>query len=71
MLLPYLYFYTLLLTVILSIAYGVIVGIISYIFLNGTALFLSKISGGRIVPPGIEMSEEWVVPPGGIIPIWL
>jgi AGZA family xanthine/uracil permease-like MFS transporter len=54
-----------------NIAYGVIAGVISYILLNGTAMLLNKISGGRIVPPNYETSEEWVIPPGGIIPYWM
>ncbi|KAJ7128893.1 permease family-domain-containing protein [Mycena crocata] len=54
-----------------NIAYGVIAGIISYLTLNGIPWIISRLSGGRIVPPNIELSEEWVVPPGGIIPFWI
>jgi len=54
-----------------NIAYGVIAGILSYMFLNGTAFLLRKISGGRLEPPNLELSEEWVIPPGGIIPPWM
>lgn len=54
-----------------NIAYGVIAGIVSYMILNGIPWALTKLSGGRIVPPNIEYSEEWVVPEGGIVPPWL
>jgi AGZA family xanthine/uracil permease-like MFS transporter len=54
-----------------SIAYGVIAGIISYLVLNGIPWAITRLSGGRIVPPNIEMSEEWIVPPGGMIPFWV
>ncbi|KAJ6495581.1 permease family-domain-containing protein [Mycena vitilis] len=54
-----------------NIAYGVIAGIISYLVLNGIPWAISRLTGGRVVPPNIEMSEEWVVPPGGILPYWL
>jgi AGZA family xanthine/uracil permease-like MFS transporter len=54
-----------------NIAYGVIAGIISYILLNGVAWSLRKISGNRISPPNYEASEEWVIPPGSIIPYWI
>jgi AGZA family xanthine/uracil permease-like MFS transporter len=54
-----------------NIAYGVIAGILSYMILNGIPWAISKLSGGRIVPPNIEYSEEWVVPEGGIVPPWL
>jgi adenine/guanine/hypoxanthine permease len=39
--------------------------------LNGIPFFLKKISGGRIIPPDYDLSEEWTVPPGGIIPPWM
>ncbi|KAJ7928603.1 permease family-domain-containing protein [Mycena leptocephala] len=54
-----------------NIAYGVIAGIISYMALNGIPWVITRLTGGRIVPPNIEMSEEWVIPPGGMIPYWL
>ncbi|KAJ7078891.1 permease family-domain-containing protein [Mycena belliarum] len=54
-----------------NIAYGVIAGILSYLLLNGVPWCISRLSGGRIVPPNIEMSEEWVIPPGGMIPFWM
>ncbi|KAJ6602387.1 permease family-domain-containing protein [Mycena vulgaris] len=54
-----------------NIAYGVIAGIISYLLLNGVPWILTRISGGRIVPPNIAMSEEWVIPPGGMMPYWM
>jgi adenine/guanine/hypoxanthine permease len=54
-----------------SIAYGVIVGVLSYVILNGIPLALRKLSGDRIVPPNFDASEPWVVPPGGIVPIWM
>ncbi|KAF8896859.1 xanthine/uracil permease [Gymnopilus junonius] len=54
-----------------NIAYGVIAGILSYILLNGIPLAIRKASGGRIVPNDYDMSEAWVIPPGGILPPWL
>jgi len=54
-----------------NIAYGVIAGIISYMFLNGAAWVIKKVSLGRIEPSNYELSEEWVIPEGGIIPIWI
>jgi len=54
-----------------SIAYGVIAGVLSYMILNGIPLFLKKISKGRIVPPDYDLAEEWVIPPGGIVPSWM
>ncbi|KII84775.1 hypothetical protein PLICRDRAFT_179116 [Plicaturopsis crispa FD-325 SS-3] len=54
-----------------NIAYGVIVGIFSYVILNGIPLALRKLSGDRVIPPNLDASEPWVVPPGGIVPIWL
>jgi len=54
-----------------NIAYGVIAGVLSYVLLNGIPLVLKKISGGRILPPNYEASEEWVIPPGGVVPLWI
>ncbi|EKM76263.1 hypothetical protein AGABI1DRAFT_115837 [Agaricus bisporus var. burnettii JB137-S8] len=54
-----------------NIAYGVIAGILSYIILNGVPRLLRIISGGRIVPGNFENSEEFVVPPGSIVPFWI
>ncbi|KAF8905885.1 permease family-domain-containing protein [Mucidula mucida] len=54
-----------------NIAYGVIAGVISYMLLNGIPWFFGKISGGRLVPPNIDASEPWVIPPGGIVPPWI
>jgi len=54
-----------------NIAYGVIAGIASYLLLNGVPWAIGKISGGRVLPPNIEASEEWTVPPGGMIPFWM
>ncbi|KAH9015923.1 permease family-domain-containing protein [Lactarius pseudohatsudake] len=46
-----------------NIAYGVIAGILSYVLLN--------VSGDRIVPPNYGQAEPWVIPPGGIVPVWM
>ncbi|KAH6905004.1 permease family-domain-containing protein [Coprinopsis sp. MPI-PUGE-AT-0042] len=54
-----------------NIAYGVIAGIFSYIILNGIPKLLGIISGGRIMPANFEISEEWVIPPGSILPSWI
>ncbi|KAJ7472148.1 hypothetical protein FB451DRAFT_1252020, partial [Mycena latifolia] len=53
------------------IAYGVIVGVLSYLLLNGVPWMLTRLSGGRIVPPNIAMPEDWVIPPGGMVPYWM
>jgi AGZA family xanthine/uracil permease-like MFS transporter len=62
---------TRLLIISCSIAYGVIAGILSYLLLNGVPWIITRLTGGRIIPPNIEMSEEWVIPPGGMIPMWM
>ena len=55
-----------------SIAYGLIAGIFTYIFLNGIAYIIEKASGGRIVPHGKENVEPWSYKiEGGIIPGWV
>ncbi|KIM44094.1 hypothetical protein M413DRAFT_25573 [Hebeloma cylindrosporum] len=54
-----------------NIAYGVIAGVMAYMVLNGVPLVIKKVSGGRIVPHDFENAEEWVIPPGGIIPAWV
>ncbi|KAF9483668.1 xanthine/uracil permease [Pholiota conissans] len=54
-----------------NIAHGVIAGILSYMLLNGIPLILRKLSKGRIVPHEYELSEEWVIPPGSLIPPWI
>jgi len=54
-----------------NIAYGVIAGVLSYMLLNGIPFLLRKISRDRIIPPDHDLAEEWVIPPGGIIPRWI
>lgn len=54
-----------------SIAYGVIAGVLSYLLLNGIPLVIKRISGGRLLPSNYEDSEKWTVPPGGIVPAWM
>ncbi|KFX87102.1 hypothetical protein V490_08534 [Pseudogymnoascus sp. VKM F-3557] len=55
-----------------SIAYGLIVGILSYIILNGSAWILSWVTNGRIVPYDYDESDYWTPrPAGGILPGWL
>jgi AGZA family xanthine/uracil permease-like MFS transporter len=56
---------------VISIAHGVIVGILSYILLNGIPLIIKKATGGRVVPHEYDMAEEWVIPPGSLIPAWM
>lgn len=53
-----------------SIAYGVIAGVVSYILLNGIPGAIRMLTRGRIVPPNIDAAEPWVIPPGGLVPIW-
>ncbi|EEB88674.1 hypothetical protein MPER_13357, partial [Moniliophthora perniciosa FA553] len=55
----------------LSIAYGVIAGILSYLVINGIPWLIMKISRDRIVPPSYEAAEEWSIPPGSIFPRWI
>ncbi len=54
-----------------SIAYGVIAGILSYLILNGLPWVVRKLTNDYIVPPNMENSEEWSIPPGGMIPPWM
>jgi AGZA family xanthine/uracil permease-like MFS transporter len=54
-----------------SIAYGVIVGVFSYVIINGFVWIVSRISSDRILPPNYDASEPWVIPPGGIVPTWI
>ncbi|KAI0052219.1 hypothetical protein FA95DRAFT_70528 [Auriscalpium vulgare] len=54
-----------------NIAYGVIAGICSYILLNTVPWLIGKATSGRILPPNFDAAERWVIPPGGIIPIWM
>jgi len=53
-----------------NIAYGLIAGVGSYLVLNGIPWALSRLSGGRIVPPSIHLAEEWVVP-SNMAPYWI
>jgi len=54
-----------------NIAYGVIVGIVTYTILNGFVWIVRKVTDGRISPPNYDTSEPWSVPPGRIIPPWI
>ncbi|KAH7396691.1 permease family-domain-containing protein [Phaeosphaeria sp. MPI-PUGE-AT-0046c] len=55
-----------------SIAYGLIAGICSYIFINTSVYLVEKASGGRIVPHNKEEKEHWTWRiPGGFLPPWL
>lgn len=55
-----------------SIAYGLIAGICSYIFINTAVYVVEKASGGRIVPHNKEEKEHWTWRiPGGLLPPWL
>ncbi|CBY00368.1 hypothetical protein IAQ61_011300 [Plenodomus lingam] len=55
-----------------SIAYGLIAGICSYIFINTVVWLLEKASGGRITPPNKAEKEPWTWRiPGGIAPPWM
>ncbi|KAH8725118.1 permease family-domain-containing protein [Phaeosphaeriaceae sp. PMI808] len=55
-----------------SIAYGMIAGICSYIFINTVVYILEKASGGRIVPPNKEEKEAWTWRiEGGFLPPWV
>jgi len=52
-------------------AYGVIAGVFCYLLLNGIPFVLRKISGDRLLPSDYELREEWIMPPGGIAPVWV
>ncbi|KAG2340458.1 hypothetical protein BDR05DRAFT_966718 [Suillus weaverae] len=54
-----------------NIAYGVIIGVFSYVIINGFVWIVSKISNNAIMPPNYDASEPWVIPPGGIVPSWI
>ncbi|KAK2462183.1 hypothetical protein APHAL10511_005815 [Amanita phalloides] len=54
-----------------NIAYGVIAGILSYALLNGIPFLLRKATGGKVLPFDYENAEEWVIPPGSILPGWI
>ncbi|KAG2134678.1 permease family-domain-containing protein [Suillus cothurnatus] len=54
-----------------NIAYGVIVGVFSYVIINGFVWVVSRASNNAIVPPNYDASEPWVIPPGGIVPSWI
>ncbi|KAJ7603824.1 permease family-domain-containing protein [Roridomyces roridus] len=54
-----------------NIAYGVIAGILSYLLLNGLPWVIARFTDRRIVPANMDMSEEWVIPPGGLMPFWM
>lgn len=54
-----------------NIAYGVIVGVCSYIIINGSVWIIRKASNERFSPPNYDASEPWVIPPGGIVPGWV
>ncbi|TFY58557.1 hypothetical protein EVG20_g8106 [Dentipellis fragilis] len=53
------------------IAYGVIAGILSYVLLNGVPWALRKATNNRISPPSYNQAEQWVIPPGSIVPAWM
>jgi len=55
-----------------SIAYGLIAGIVSYIFINTVTWLIELASGGRIVPADKEFKEPWTYKiKGGLLPAWV
>ncbi|KAG9014279.1 hypothetical protein FRB94_013589 [Tulasnella sp. JGI-2019a] len=54
-----------------NIAYGLIAGILSMVILKVIPHLIFKMSGERIEPDNYDYSEEWNVPPGGVIPLWI
>jgi AGZA family xanthine/uracil permease-like MFS transporter len=54
-----------------NIAYGVIVGIVTYVLLNGFVWVLRKVTNERISPPNYDAAEPWTIPPGSIVPTWV
>lgn len=55
-----------------SIAYGLIVGIVTYTILNTGAWFVAVLSSGRIVPHDHEHKDYWTYKVrGGLLPGWV
>lgn len=55
-----------------SIAYGLIAGIVSYIFINTTVWLIERVSGGRIRPADKELKDPWTHKvEGGVLPPWV
>ena len=55
-----------------SIAYGLIAGIVSYIFINTVIWLIELASFGRIVPSDKEHKEPWTYKiKGGLLPPWV
>ncbi|KAG8862272.1 hypothetical protein FRB96_001851 [Tulasnella sp. 330] len=54
-----------------NIAYGLIAGILSMFILKVIPNLVFQMSGGGIEPDNYDYSEEWIVPPGGFIPLWM
>jgi len=55
-----------------NIAYGVIAGVLSYMLINGIPFLIILATNGRIVPSNnYELSEQWAIPPGSLIPLWI
>lgn len=56
----------------MTVAYGLITGIISYIILNVSAWLLAKASAGRIVPHDYDQADYWTYKVrGGLLPGWV
>ncbi len=54
-----------------SIAYGLIVGIVSYIVLNTFVWILKVVSRRRLLPPNYEDADPWTWRvEGGLLPPW-
>lgn len=55
-----------------SIAYGLIAGIITYIFINTATWLIELASGGRLITPDKEYKEPWTYKiKGGLLPAWV
>ncbi|KAF9530658.1 xanthine/uracil permease [Crepidotus variabilis] len=54
-----------------NVAYGVITGIFTYVLLNGIPLIIKTLTRGRVIPFNYHRADEWIVPPGGILPPWM
>jgi len=55
-----------------SIAYGLIAGIITYIFINTVTWLIELATGGRIVPADKQYKEPWTYKiKGGLLPPWV
>lgn len=54
-----------------NIAYGLITGICAMLLIKVLPNVIYRLSGGKIAPHNYDTADEWIVPPGGFVPIWI